>query len=73
MPNDYRTILLTGRVYQNRTGAHFHCIAKADNGYLVQCVETGWTQVVVGIWQHENGAIHWDYSYGGHFAEEASK
>lgn len=72
MPNDYRTILLTGKVYRHCNGSHYRCIAKADHGYVVQCIESGWQCIAVNIWSYPNGRIHWDYSYGGHFAEEVS-
>ena len=72
-----------GRVYANRGGGQFRCIAPADDGPMFynaaggfsnssgvfQNIESGWTFTAKGIIQYIDGTIEWDHSVGGRFEE----
>lgn len=71
------------RIYTNRGGGQYRCIAPADNGPLFynqaggssntsgvfQNIKSGWTFTAKGIIQYIDGTIEWDHSVGGHFEE----
>lgn len=74
---------VVGRIYTNRSGGCFCCIALADdsptfwNGAggcsdtsgVFQNIESGWTFTAKGIIQYIDGTIEWGHSIDGHFEE----
>ena len=74
---------IVGRVYTNRGGGRFKCIAPSAAGPMFwngaggcsnasavfQNVESGWTFTAKGILQFIDGTIEWDHSIDGHFEE----
>lgn len=63
-----------GETYKNAGGGSFLCIRPAlDTKHcaIMQNVKTGWTLKANGCGIYPDGSIDWDYSTGGHFAEEA--
>lgn len=74
---------VVGRVYTNRGGGTFRCIAQAENGPryynaaggnstacgVFQNIKSGWTFTAKGIIQFIDGTIEWSHSVDGHFEE----
>lgn len=72
-----------GRIYTNRGGGLYRCIALADNGPMFynaaggasnasgvfQNIESGWTFTAKGIIQYIDGTIEWAHSIDGRFEE----
>lgn len=72
-----------GRVYTNRGGGRYRCIAPAEpcamyynradgrsnTSAVFQNVESGWTFTAKGVMQYIDGTIEWGHSIGGHFEE----
>lgn len=72
-----------GKVYANRGGGQFRCIAPADDGPMFynaaggfsnssgvfQNIKSGWTFTAKGIIQYIDGTIEWDRSINGRFEE----
>ena len=57
---------IVGQVYRNRNGYDYKCTAIYTGGRAaMRRVKDGWTLVAVGVRQHEDGTIEWDYSPGG--------
>lgn len=57
---------IVGQVYRNRNGYDYKCTAIYTGGRAaMRRVKDGWTLVAVGVRQHEDGTIEWDYSLGG--------
>lgn len=54
------------QVYRNRNGWDYRCVACYSGGRAaMRRLKDGWTLVAVGVQQHEDGAIEWDYSLAG--------
>lgn len=62
----YSITPIVGQVYHNRNGYDYKCTAAYSGGRAaMRRVKDGWTLVAVGVRQHEDGAIEWDYSLAG--------
>lgn len=59
-----------GTVYKNRHAASFYCETVTCDGAVMKSVASGWTMLVHGVQQYEDGTIEWDYSSGGYFDEK---
>ena len=65
----------TGK-HQNRGGGSFRCLEVVglsfENKAIMQNIESLWTLQANGCGMYGDGTIDWDYSTGGHFAQEES-
>ena len=61
-------------IYVNAGGGKYKCLSVYDDDYsaIMQNVASGWTFVAHGIGRYEDGSIDWDFSTGGHFAQEVT-
>lgn len=64
---------IPGKIYKNKHVATFYCETATCAGAVMKSVESGWTMLVHGVQQYEDGTIEWDYSTGGYFDEKWRK
>lgn len=58
-----------GRVYRNRGGSKYRCIAGAGDAVArMQNTASGWMLLAHGTQMYPDGTIEWNYSTEGHFA-----
>ena len=58
-----------GRMYRNRGGGTYRCIAGAGDAVArMQNTASGWMLLAHGIQMYPDGTIEWNYSTEGHFA-----
>lgn len=61
--------LEAGRVYRNRGGGKYWCIAgDGDAVARMQNTASGWMLLAHGTQMYPDGTIEWNYSTEGHFA-----
>lgn len=57
---------IVGQVYRNRNGCDYKCTAVySSERAAMRRMKDGWTLVAVGVRQHKDGTIEWDYSLAG--------
>ena len=61
-----------GQIYRNHNGYDYECTAVySRERAAMRRVKDGWTLVAVGIRQHPDSTIEWDYSLGGCWTKES--
>lgn len=72
MDGKRNAVLVEGRVYQNRGGGKFCCLASwgepgGESKAVVRNVASGWRCLAHNVTMYADGRIEWDYSTGGFF------
>lgn len=72
MDGKRNAVLVEGRVYQNRGGGKFRCLASwgepgGESKAVVRNVASGWRCLAHNVTLYADGSIEWDYSTGGFF------
>lgn len=63
-----------GEIYKNQGGGTFRCLEVIDpleHKAIMQNIASLWTFQANGCGMYGDGTIDWDYSTGGHFADES--